>query len=391
MSNYVDVTSLGVIPDGLSCCADDIERIISQLPANGATLYFPPGDYALTKSIVIERSGISLSGAGRNASRFISEKPSHSYIVYGSNSNQVTNFSVENLGFNSLTPRDDGAYLHLNNAFNSKVSDCTFANSHIAINVENSSFFYMTDCMIIDPSSETGLGVLVHGSGRHNDQYFSRVFVQSQDRSAPCAAGFRLANSQALWMSHCGAYHCNVGVHIIATTGMTCEHLFFSENHSDNCANDGWLIEAGQAATVRRIQFMGDWAASNGGRGWAVRSSGGAVDDISLQAIRAYSNGGAGVFAENVGMLNVQNSTIGGSGAGAEIELAGQNETFISQGNRLGKISGLKSSASHMIAGIGSTRNTIISGNIGVGFDMLCDDVNFEHELTEKNIKISEV
>ncbi|MFB2567019.1 glycosyl hydrolase family 28-related protein [Rhizobium sp. IMFF44] len=391
MSNYIDVTSFGVIPDGLSCCADDIERIVSHLPTNGATIYFPPGDYALTRSITIERSGVSLLGAGRNTSRFISERPDHSYFIFGTSSNQVTNFSVRELGFNSRTTREEGAYLHLNNVFNSKIADCSFANSHIAVNVENTSFFYMTDCMIIDPSPGTGLGVLVHGNGRHNDQYFSRVFVQSQDRSAPCAAGFRLANSQALWMTRCGAYHCEIGVHIIATSGRTCEHLFFSENHSDNCVSDGWLIEAGEAATVRRIQFMGDWAASNGGRGWTARSSGGTVDDISLQAVRVYNNGGAGVFAENVGMLSLQNSTLGGNSNNSEIELVGQNDTFICQGNRMGKISGLSSSASYMLAGIGSTRNTMVSGNICAGFDTLCDNINYERELSGKNIKISEV
>jgi hypothetical protein len=345
--------------------------------------------------VTVQRNGISLVGAGANSSRFISEQPDHSYILYGSPANQVINFSVQQLCFNSRVPRNDGAYLHFSNTFNAKIENCLFANSFIAVNVENSSFFYMSDCMIIDPSPQLGLGVLVHGNGRHNDQYFSRVFVQSQDRSGPCAAGFRLANSQALWMTQCGAYHCNTGMHILATAGMTCEHMFFSDNHADNCVGDGWVVEAGLSSTVRRLQFSGDWSASNAGSGWILRGSGGTIDDISMLGVRLYNNGRAGIFAENAGLVSVQNSTFGGNGlrdeAGAEIALSSNIKALILQGNRLGAISGYPTSTRRMISGFGAARDTVISGNVAVGFEDLCDDATHETKLLEQNTKFNEV
>ncbi len=389
MTNYIDVTSFGIIPDGISCCVDDLTRIIARLPPNGGTLYFPPGDYAVSKTINIDRNGVSLRGAGVNSSRFFSDNPDHTYIRYGSPSTQVTHFSIQQLGFNTHVPRGEGAYLHLCNAFNGKISDCFFANPYIAVNVDNSSFIYMSDCMIVDPIGEVGLGVLVHGNGRHNDQYFTRVFVQSQDRSTPCAAGFRLANSQALWMTQCGAYHCNIGVQILATAGMTCEHLFFTDNHADNCVTDGWLIEAGASAVVRRLQFHGDWAASNGGTGWRVRSSGGIVDDISLLGVRSYANAGAGLHAESAELISLQNSTLAGNclrgETSAEVVLNGGNGLVVIQANRIGSVSGLTSRAHRMIEGVATARRAAISNNIAVGLSSIGESSDGEDSLALRN------
>ena len=244
--------------------------------------------------------------------------------------------------------------------------------------------------MIIDPTPETGIGVLVHGEARHNDQYLSRVFVQSQAQNPHTGYGFRIANSQGLWMQECGAFRCNVGFHILSTTGMTTEHLFLARNHADNCKSIGWLVEAGVGSVVRRIQFNADWSSSNGNSGWTFINNGGVLTDITLSNVRGYQNNGPAIFAQGVESLDITNATFAGNGisldVNGELVLGKQIGSLRVLGGQMGGLSGLRAEVEYLILGIEYANHSEIRGNTGHGYLAICDQPKKEIDILPLNI-----
>ena len=372
----IDVREFGVLGDGLTCCVSFVKRILYTLPETGGVLYFPAGRYLFTCTLDVLQNGVSFLGDGGGSTIFVTDQPDIDILRCGNSTRQVRDISLCGIGFNSLTPRTGGSDIIFRNVFLGKISNCFLANSFNGIVLENSSFIYLDTCMIVDPSPMGGIGVLIHGEGRHNDQYINKVFVQCQAQSAPCLAGFRIANTQGLWMTQSGAFHCNTGFEITATVGRVCEHLFLSQNHADTCTKDGWVIEAGNGAMVRRVFFSNDWSASNGGSGWVIRSSGGVVDDIRLEGGRAYSNFGPGMELVNCKISRVYRSTFTGNNVSktenSEIVLAGTLDTVIIVGCEFGGLSGLDANSLFGVSGAKQCKTLFIKDSLF--FDMRITD-----------------
>ena len=373
----INVLEFGIIPDGYTCCVRALEQIISTDLVNGGILYFPPGKYALSRPLKVRSSNITFLGAGAGTSQFVSEDMEQSYLVFGSAQHQCQNFSVRDLAFNSYGTRTGGSYLHLCNVFNGSVRDCLFANGYVSLNLENTFSIRVDDCMIIDPTPGHGIGVLLHGLQRHSDQYLNRVFVQSQNQSAPGAFGFKIANSQGLWMSECGAYRCNTGFLLTATPGMTSEHFFLTRNHADTCTGDGWMLEVGVNARLRRVQFDGDWSSSNGNSGWTLRNKGGSLNNIAMRGPRAYKNTGPAIYAETVQAFDVMDATFSENSSHkdvlAEIVITEFCKDISIKGGRFGDASKLKSHAQMLLQVADSCIRYEVSGVIGHGYKKLMD------------------
>ncbi|WP_082706967.1 right-handed parallel beta-helix repeat-containing protein [Pseudomonas sp. EpS/L25] len=357
-----------LIADGYTDCSAAINRMISLLPKGGGEIVLPPGDIFLRNTIRIENGPISVRGAGREVTRLIVDSPQGCAFEVGSPNGQVSRIDISNLSINTRKTLHGGAGIRLSRGYDVRISNCLIANMHCGIDAYDSSFLYITDCEILDPAAVTGIGILIHGNGIHNDQYLQRVFVQSRKQIAPCEVGVRIANSQGFWIDQCGIFHCKTGLHLLALDNMTLEHGFLCNNAIDNCVGHGILIDSGSSGTVRRIQSSGDWSCSNQGHGILANASGesSAVDDIKFIGTRLYGNGGDGVFIGRVSMISFDSCSIAGNGrdgVSSGISIQDACDMLAVRNSTIGAFSGYQNTQSYGLTGLENSKRAIIVGN----------------------------
>ncbi|WP_018914814.1 right-handed parallel beta-helix repeat-containing protein [Thiomonas sp. FB-6] len=358
---------IGLIADGYTDCSAPINRALALLPPAGGEILLPAGEILLRQPLRVERGQVMLRGIGREITRLMIASDDGHGLIIGSPHNQVSRVQVCDLSINTRRTLEHGAGVRIYSSYDVHIRNCLLANLNCGIEIADSSFVYVTDCEICDPRAMGGVGILVHGEGVHNDQYFSRVFVQCRKQSAPCEVGLRIANSQGFWVEQCGIFHCGVGLHLTATTGRTLEHGFLSDNAIDTCAHHGLLINAGPGATVRRVQSTGDWCASNEGHGVLLDASQGAVDDIKLLGTRLYGNGGSGLAIAKAASVMADNCSIAGNGrdgVSSGIDVHGACEVLAVRNGNIGCAAGFGNSQAYAIAGIEHTGRSIITGNV---------------------------
>ncbi len=358
----------GLIPDGYTDCTGLINRAIQQLPDEGGELVLPPGDILIEKPIIIDRSKVSIRGYGREITRLLIGSSGLGFSI-GHSQNQISRIRLSDLTINTTNTLSNGAGISAHLVIDIRITNCLLANLHCGIELNNASFAYITDVEIIDPgtASDKGIGVLIHGNGIHNDQYLTRVFVQSRKQVKPCDAGYRIVNTQGIWMDSCGAFHCNTGVHLMADNGKTLEHVFLSNNAIDSCVGHGFLINAGPGARARRIQSIGDWSSSNQGHGVLVDGAEGEIEDIKLLSSRLYGNGGDGVHISNTKSITIDNATIAGNGINGHssgISIANPCELIAIRNNIIGAYSGFENTQSFAISGLDHVSRGLVTGNI---------------------------
>ncbi|KKB63835.1 hypothetical protein WM40_09185 [Robbsia andropogonis] len=356
-----------IIADGYTDCSRAINRAIELLPPHGGEIVLPAGDILLRQPIRIENGRVSIRGAGREVSRLIIDSPEGTGIHIESPTGQVSRVKIADLSINTVRTLTTGAGIQIVRGYDVRVTNCLLANLYCGIDSLDSSFVYFTDCEVIDPLAETGVGLLVHGSGVHNDQYLQRVFVQTRQQVTPCEAGIRIANSQGFWVDQCGVFHCKTGLHLLAMAGMTLEHGFLSNNAIDTCEGPGILIESGEGAVVRRIQSTSDWSCSNAGHGVILNANDGNIDDVKLMGSRVYGNGGDGIFVGNVGTLQVDNCNVAGNGrngVSSGLSVNGRCSSLAVRNCTIGAFSGYPNTQAYALAGLDGAERAIVTGNV---------------------------
>jgi len=355
-----------LIPDGYTDCAAAINRAIELLSPRGGEIVLPPGDILLREPINIKTGQVSLLGSGREITRLIIDNTKGCAIAIEGHNTQVSRVSVRNLSINSRCSLDVGAGIKIAYGYDVRIKNCLIANLNFGVECLDSSFIYITDCEIVDPRSLGGGGILVHGNGIHNDHYFSRVFVQCRKQVVACEVGIRISNSQGFWLDQCGIFHCNVGLHLLASNGQTLEHGFLSNNAIDTCVQHGILINASDSGVVRRVQSTSDWVASNEGHGVLLDAGTGSIDDIKLLGARLYGNGGNGLLMVDVGMISVDNSNVAGNGRNgisSGITVQGSCDSLMVRNCTIGAFSGYSNTQAYGIAGIEYSARALITGN----------------------------
>ncbi len=66
----INVVDSGLVPDGITANDEALEILISSIPENGATLYFPTGDYVFNHTIDLP-SNVLIKGAGAEHTNFL--------------------------------------------------------------------------------------------------------------------------------------------------------------------------------------------------------------------------------------------------------------------------------------------------------------------------------
>lgn len=367
MRGQVDISTYNVIADGYTECGALLNQAILELPPQGGTIVLGPGDYRLEKPLQIQRNNVSIIGSGREVTRLLVDNDIGCGIVVGNPNARVSRISISELTVNTRRALESGAGVQFNNAYDVQMWRCLIANMNCGIEVLDSSFVYLTDLEIIDPRAGVGVGVLVHGDKIHNDQYLTRIFVQCPGASMPCEVGFRIANSQGIWIDACGAFHCGIGMHLVATAGRWLEHVFMARNAVDNCTGSGLQIDVGAAGSVRRIQSIGDWSSSNQGAGILINDPNGTVHDISFHGARLYNNGDHGVLINGGSHISIDGSSIAGNARlnteASAIFVEGCGILAV-RNNTIGGYSGYGPTHSYSIAGLDRVKKGLVSGNV---------------------------
>ncbi|MGP9813736.1 hypothetical protein ACTZWT_19680 [Rhodopseudomonas sp. NSM] len=310
---------------------------------------------------------MSLIGVGREATRLLVDNGLGCGVIVGNPNARVSRISISDLTVNTRHSLATGCGVQFNSSYDVQMWRCMIANMNCGVEVLDSSFVYLTDLEIVDPRAEGGVGVLVHGERVHNDQYLTRVFVQCPGASQPCEVGFRIANSQGIWVDACGAFHCGIGIHLVATPERWLEHVFLARNAVDNCTRSGLRIDSTPTGMVRRVQSIGDWSSSNQGAGIVVNDPYGTVHDISFNGARVYNNGEAGVVINGGSHISIDAASIAGNGrlnpdaSGIHVDacrmLAVRNST-------IGAYSGFEPTHDFAIFGLDTVGRGLVSGNV---------------------------
>ncbi|WP_420132106.1 right-handed parallel beta-helix repeat-containing protein [Rhodopseudomonas sp.] len=395
MSTQFDLGRYQIIADGYTEAGGLLNRAIRELPSQGGTIALGPGDYRLEEPIQIQRNNVTLIGAGREATRLLVDNDLGCGVMVGSVNARASRISIADLTVNTSHPLSTGCGVQFNGAYDVKMWRCLIANMNCGIEVLNSSFVYLTDLEIIDPRAHEGVGVLVHGDRVHNDQYLTRVFVQCPGASEPCEVGFRIANSQGIWVNSCGAYHCGTGLHLVATPDRWLEHVFLSNNAMDNCVSSGFRIDSSPSGFVRRVQSTGDWSSSNRGSGILVIDHYDAVHDIAFRGARLYNNGEHGVAIQGGSHIAVDGSSIAGNGrldpasSGIHVESC---KLLMVRNNTIGAYSGFGPTHNYGISGLDRVGRGLISGNVFEAsrtstFDTLNDKISMHGNLDLQGVQ----
>jgi hypothetical protein len=367
MAGQIHIGKYNIIADGYTECGALLNRAIRELPARGGTIALDPGDYRLEEPLQIQRDNISIVGTGREVTRLLVDNDLGCAIIVGNAQARVSRISISDLTVNTRRTLLSGSGVQFNGAYDVQMWRCLLANMNCGIEALDSSFVYLTDLEIIDPRAGEGVGVLVHGDRVHNDQYLTRVFVQCPGASAPCGAGFRISNSQGIWINSCGAYHCETGIHLVATAGRWLEHAFLTHNAADNCTGSGFRIDSAPSGIVRRVQSTGDWSSSNQVAGILVTDPYHAVHDISFHGARIYNNGDNGVIINGGSHISVDGSSIAGNGrlnGGASGIFIGSCDVVAIRNNTIGAYSGFGPTQSYGISGLDRVGKGLVSGNV---------------------------
>ncbi|KIZ47233.1 MULTISPECIES: NosD domain-containing protein [Rhodopseudomonas] len=367
MAGQFDIGKYNIIADGYTECGALLNRAIREMPAEGGTIFLDRGHYRLEEPLQIQRNNVSIVGAGREVTCLMVDNDMGCAMVVGNSQARVSRISISDLTVNTRQGPVSGAGVQFNGAYDVQMWRCLVANMNCGVEVLDSSFVYLTDLEIIDPRAGEGVGVLVHGDRIHNDQYLTRVFVQCPGASMPCDAGFRIANSQGIWINSCGAYHCGIGIHLVATAGRWLEHVFLAQNAADNCTGSGFQIDSAPSGMVRRVQSTGDWSSSNRGAGILVTDPDRSIHDIAFHGARIYNNGEHGMIINGGSHISIDGSSIAGNArlnpeaSGIYIEKC---DVVAIRSNTIGAYSGYGPTHSYGVFGLDRVGKGLVSGNV---------------------------
>eukprot|EP00658_Telonema_sp_P-2_P035652 TRINITY_DN25884_c0_g1_i1.p3 TRINITY_DN25884_c0_g1~~TRINITY_DN25884_c0_g1_i1.p3 ORF type:complete len:161 (+),score=46.85 TRINITY_DN25884_c0_g1_i1:144-626(+) len=63
-SGWIDVTDFGAVGDGQTDDHASISSALANISIHGGTIYLPPGEYALSESLVVSGWSVAIQGAG---------------------------------------------------------------------------------------------------------------------------------------------------------------------------------------------------------------------------------------------------------------------------------------------------------------------------------------
>jgi hypothetical protein len=350
MSEFISVKDYGARGDGI---ADDTNAInaalaaaynvLSNTPSNyygpvnvsgnwgfmqtmAATVYFPAGIYNVSSTITINHHGISILGAGRNATKinttFASGDLFNIFPLNIALVKEIHNVCISNLGISSIVPRTSGAFIHLTESHN-----CYFDN------LELSGWGGVYDYVKIDGDySYTNKFTWVQINGGT----LQSIPGNSNYKFRDGRAGFVIGESgypQDTWIDNCEINGTNYGIlyfsggglQVLRTeclsnnTGMLitpqagkeCVWTWLHMFQVDTGGGRGIVVAPFAAGSVKVVSMTTCWSSSMGDSGIYLDSNGGSISDVTIHQATILTNNKNGIETHGaINSLNISDSSI---------------------------------------------------------------------------------
>lgn len=172
-NNAVSVLDFGAVGDGVTddtaaiqAAVDAVQNNVISRYEGGQSVYFPPGSYLISSTIVIEEptsipsgrafSNITLQGAGSNSSTIKAVNSDFDYISFiGRSSRAFFGANVIGLGFAASGNATSGAMLKMYRVIGSKIADIKFDGAYQGLVLDGCADTAIT-CLYAKDDSRTG-------------------------------------------------------------------------------------------------------------------------------------------------------------------------------------------------------------------------------------------
>lgn len=347
--DVVSVRDFGAVGDGVTDDAPAINAAIQSLPITGGVVVFPPGGYwKLGSSITMNRSAVTLIGAGvGNSSAIVNSNSTFPLIDVTAADCSIRDLSLA-AGFASGTSY---AIDSSNAATGLFIENVSVNGTYHGIRIRClRGHVHRADVKEI--ATTHGIGIMVDHSGLPDGVCEITSCTVENNGALRGRSGLELQNAIGVQASNCDFMQMNYAC-ILANNSFSCN---FNNCFFDTSGTDGVLI----TGSVVRSRFSNCWFSSAAGRGLNV--TGAVCRGLILNTCEFYDNALVGIdFGAGTYDGTIVSSCLF-SGNLTDINVANDVNHFTIQGCRTGAIGGFAASATGLY--INATNNWyVVTGN----------------------------
>lgn len=314
----INVKWFGAKGDGVT---DDTAAIQAAINAAQGIVYFPPGIYVISQTIVLPQQNLIIQGAGRDTT-FIKANFTSGDTFYV---NWMARFS--DMTITSDVTKTAGFAINRNTSTSGRliIRDVFIANHFAGINLSGTlNVIDNVDIRNITPTS--GYGVLINGG---TDQTINHLVIDNPATAQPLA-GIYVKQTGALFLHECDIIHAGSALFIEPPAGAGVFSLYASNCYFDNSTRGLYITGTG---VPRRFKFTNCWFCSHSSQGILIDNA--SADAIEFLNCYAMENQKDGITVLQASTWSIAHSTITGN-VWSGISLQHIAGSFKIHGNKIG-------------------------------------------------------
>src|SRR6266851_1252435 len=215
-----------------------------------------PIQNAITASLTITASGVSLVGAGAGVSilRAPAGKETLAMLVIGDGTNTCADVRIIDLQFTAANSKTANSAIKLQKCFRAWLERLRLQNQYRGVHVFNSTRTWLSNSDIRD-TAENGV-VFESTVGNGYDCYLSNV-VADNPVVTNAGTGLQWLGGENLVIHNCDFLHFVTGFGITPPAGKQCRFGYFSAAEFDTCSNNG--INIASTGDIVGLTFTTCW------------------------------------------------------------------------------------------------------------------------------------
>lgn len=340
----INVKSYGAVGDGVTDDTDAINAAI-QAAAN-AVLYFPPGTYSISGSLVVDKI-ITITGAAPELTIISTSSPVDDVFV-------VTQWKsrIKNLSITSSVTRTSG--YGINHGSGSSFSAINVGMSNMYNGLNLSGTLDVANFITIRDFANNGIEI----SGGTDQKLLNIVM---DNTVAPAGSGILIKKTGALFLDNCDIIRSNIDMQIAPGANQSVFAVYATNCYFDT-ATHGLLI--GGSSPVERVKFINCWFSSHSADG--IRLNNSAAKAIDFVNCDIYGNSGHGINSSFANDWGVSLSRIAGNG-GSGVNLAASSKKVRIINNFISPTGGWNGNAYAIWINSGTYDHYEVRGNVVYG------------------------
>ena len=151
----IDVTQYGLKNDASSDCADLVNRLIADLPAEGGVIVFPEGEFRLDGPIKVTRNFVTITGS-ENTTLYVNNSEAGIYLAYvaevNGQKNRISGVELRNLHLVGNNYNGTGILVgHDNDRV--QLTDITVEKCNLGMRINGADAIVINNCVMTDVKS----------------------------------------------------------------------------------------------------------------------------------------------------------------------------------------------------------------------------------------------